>query len=53
MRDVNILISNGVNVNKSLEIFGDMQTYDETLKIFLDEIDNKIASLKNFKEIGE
>lgn len=53
MKDVNILVSNGVNVDKSLEIFGDMQTYDETLKIFLDEIDSKINSLKNFKEIGD
>lgn len=53
MRDVNILISNGVNVTKSLEIFGDMQTYDDTLKIFLNEIDNKLNSLKGFKEIGD
>lgn len=53
MKDVNILVSNGVNVTKSLEIFGDMQTYDETLKIFLDEISSKIESLKNCKEIGD
>lgn len=53
MRDVNILINNGVNVQKSLELFGDMQTYDETLDIFLKEINEKINSLKKFKEIGD
>ena len=29
MRDVNLLINNGVNVKKSLELFGDMETYDQ------------------------
>ena len=32
MRDVNLLINNGVNVKKSLELFGDMSTYDDTLE---------------------
>ena len=31
MKDVNLLVSNGVNVEKSLELFGDMQMYDSTL----------------------
>jgi CheY-like chemotaxis protein len=53
MKDVNILINNGVNIEKSLEIFGDMQTYDDTLKIFLDEIDEKVEKLKNYKEIAD
>lgn len=53
MNDISVLINNGVNVEKSLEIFGDMQIYNETLKIFLDEIDSKLASLKNYKEIGD
>jgi len=53
MKDVNILTSNGVNVSKSLELFGDMQTYDETLKMFLDEVDEKISKLKNYKETAD
>ena len=28
MKDVNILIENGANVKKALELFGDMETYD-------------------------
>lgn len=53
MKDTNILINSGADIKKSLEIFGDMATYDDTLKIFLDEIDSKLESLKNYKEIGD
>ena len=53
MKDVNILKNNGVNVEKSLELFGDMQTYDETLETFLNEIDEKINNIKKYKEIAD
>ena len=53
MKDVNILTSNGVNVNKALELFGDMATYDDTLKDFLSEIDVKLANIKKYKETGD
>jgi len=50
MKDVNLLISNGVNINKSLELFGDMETYNDTLHDFLSEVDNKLAKIRAFKE---
>ena len=53
MKDVSILTKNGVNVDKSLELFGDMATYDETLKDFLTEIDDKLAKIKLYKEQGD
>ena len=53
MKDVNILKNNGVNVEKSLELFGDMETYDETLETFLNEIDEKINNIKKYKEIAD
>ncbi len=53
MKDVNILKNNGVNVEKSLELFGDMATYDETLETFLNEIDEKITNIKKYKEIAD
>ena len=53
MKAVNILKNNGVNVEKSLELFGDMQTYDETLETFLNEIDEKINNIKKYKEIAD
>ena len=53
MKDVNILKNNGVNVEKSLELFGDMETYNETLETFLNEIDEKINNIKKYKEIAD
>ena len=53
MKDVNILKNNGVNVEKSLELFGDMETYDETLETFLTEANEKINNIKKYKEIAD
>ena len=49
MKDVNILINNGVNVQASLELLGDMEMYDETLNDFLDLVNEKVAKLEKFK----
>ena len=46
MRDVTLLTSNGVNVAKSLELFGDMTTYDSTLSDFLADINEKENKIK-------
>ena len=53
MKDVSVLTGNGVNVKKALELFGDMETYDQTLEVFLGEVDGKVAKLKSYKEIGD
>ena len=53
MKDVNILTNNGVNVAQSLELFGDMEMYDETLKDFLDMVDGKLQSLENRKSMSD
>ena len=53
MKDVTILTSNGVNVEKSLELFGDMEMYDATLNDFLEDVDKKIAALKKYRESGD
>lgn len=53
MKDVNLLKTNGVNVEKALELFGDMETYDETLGDFLNEVDSKLTKLKSYKEIAD
>lgn len=53
MKDVNILIENGANVKKALELFGDMETYDQTLEVFLSEVPGKVQKIKNYKEIGD
>lgn len=53
MRDVTLLTSNGVNVAKSLELFGDMTTYDSTLSDFLADINEKENKIKAYKESGD
>ena len=47
MKDVNILKNNGVDVEKSLELLGDMEMYDEVMHDFLNMIDEK--SVKNLQ----
>lgn len=53
MKDINILINNGVDVNASLEIFGDMELYDETIVDFLNSVHGKLDELKKYKELGD
>lgn len=53
MKDVNILISSGSDINKSLELLGDMDTYNEVLSDFLNMIDEKINNLNKFKSIND
>lgn len=51
MKDVNILTSNGIDIKKSLELFGDMNTYDSMMEDFLKEVDGKLANAKRYKDV--
>ena len=42
MKDENFLRSRGVDIDKSLELFGDIETYNLTLNDFLGAISEKI-----------
>ncbi len=53
MKDVNILKNNGVDVDKSLELFGDMEMYDDTLNEFLNGVTEKLEHLKKYKEASD
>lgn len=50
MKDTNFLISNDIDVNASLELFGDIETYNETLGDFLDTVGEKLENILTFKE---
>lgn len=39
----------GVDIEKSLELLGDIETYNEILNDFYDELDEKITNLENYK----
>ena len=53
MKDVNILKQNGIDVDSSLELFGDMETYDDTLGEFLVGINEKLSNIAKFKEASD
>jgi len=53
MKDKNLLINSGIDVDKSLELFGDMEMYDETLLEFLNGAADKLNKLNNFKEASD
>ena len=48
--NVNILLNGGVNINGALELLGDMETYNDTLKDFISEVDDKLAKIKEYKD---
>ena len=47
--NINYLKENGVNIASSLELLGDIKTYNEILKEYMNSIDEKINNLTNFK----
>ena len=53
MFDTKLLTDNGVNLEKSLELFGDMETYNDTIKEFQQELGKKIDKIKEEKEAGD
>ena len=50
MKDINVLINGGINVNGSLELFSNIETYEENLNNFLNSIKERIISLNEYKE---
>lgn len=53
MRNTNLLEANGVNIKGSLELLGDMETYDKILQDYLDGETTKITDLTKYKEVGD
>ena len=49
VKDVSFLKEHGVDVDKSLELFGDMATYNATLPEFLNGIKTKMPQLEEYK----
>ena len=49
MFDTKILIENGVNLEKSLELFGDIATYNDNLDEFLEGVEKLLDNLNNYK----
>lgn len=50
MFDTKLLTENGVNLEKSLELFGDIATYNDNLDEFLDGVEKLLEEINNYKE---
>jgi CheY-like chemotaxis protein len=53
MKNVDLLKSNGIDVEHGLELLGDMETYDEILDEFLNGYDERITSMKEYKDSND
>jgi len=53
MKNTTILTSNGIDLEKSLELFVDMATYEQMLKDFLREVHGKLSKAKAYKESAD
>lgn len=53
MNNVNILINNGINVEKSLGILGDMNLFNETIDTFIKESEEKLRNIVKYKETND
>lgn len=48
MKKPEFLIEKGVDLQKSLELFGDIETYNETVGEFIVSVENKLSKLQNY-----
>ncbi len=53
MKDKQFLINNNVDIDSSLELFGDIETYNDTIGDFLTGTGEKIMKLKNYLEVKD
>lgn len=53
MKDVSFLVENGIDVKGSLELFGDMNMYNETVSDFLNSVPKKLSDIKKYKEASD
>ena len=51
--DEKFLTDNGVNLETSLELLGDMDTYKETASDFLTESESRLKSIEEYKNSGD
>jgi CheY-like chemotaxis protein len=50
MKDVSFLTANGCDINSSLELFGDIKTYNDTIGEFLLGLNEKLPKIKEYKD---
>lgn len=53
MKSIEFLKNNGVDIDNSLSLFGDIETYNETIGEFLFGLDDKLKKLEGYMNTGD
>lgn len=53
IKDINILKSNGIDVDGGVQLLGDMEMYDEILADFLTESKDRMPMISDYKNAGD
>lgn len=53
MKDIEFLKSNDIDVDSGIEILGDIDMYNDTLKDFLDLSDERLKKIEKYKNDGD
>lgn len=53
MKELDFLEQNGIDTKASLELLGDVDTYNDTLADFLTECDTRVPNMDKYKESGD
>ena len=51
--DINIIKNNGIDVDSAIEILGDIDMYNETLKDFLDLSTDRLNNIEKYKNTND
>ncbi len=49
MKDVEFLKKNNIDVDNGIELLGDIETYNEILEEFIDNIDDRLKKIEEYK----
>ena len=52
-RKIDFLIQNGVDANKGISNMMDIETYNEIMDDFYNSLDEELAKINNFKNMGD
>ncbi len=53
MNDIEYLKNNGVDVDTSIELLGDIENYNDTMQEFVNLYNDKLSKLKEYKDEGD
>lgn len=53
MKDVSFLKENGIDVDSGIEILGDIEMYNDTLRDFIEESDERMSKIEEYKNKGD